>query len=224
MSVWAHPDDETFTCGGLMAMAVENGQSVICVTATRGEAGVQDESRWPAKKLGSIREFELKLALKELGITKHHWLNYNDGHCKDIPEQKATDKLLELIEKYRPNTILTFGPEGLTGHPDHQTISNWVDCATQGKSIQVYHAVEELESYEKFLRNADKKFNIYFNIDKPPVKNIVDCEIGINLDNKILAKKIKALHAMPSQTEALLSNISKENLELMFRCECFVAN
>lgn len=223
LSVWAHPDDETYTCGGLMAVAIENGQTVACVTATRGEAGVQDESRWPAKHLGRIREAELMAALNELGITNHHWLDYKDGCCCNVSEQEGGDRLVELINQYQPDTILTFGPDGLTGHPDHQTVSCWVDCATQGKSIAVYHAVEEERSYEDFLREADKQFNIYFNIDKPPVRNLNDCEIGLILGGDIIIKKFNALKAMPSQTEVLLTNTPKEHLKRMLRHECFVA-
>ena len=55
MGVWAHPDDETYSMAGIMATAVKNGQQVICVTATRGEAGVQDHLRWPAHKLAEDR-------------------------------------------------------------------------------------------------------------------------------------------------------------------------
>ena len=47
LSVWAHPDDETYLCGGLMADAVRRGNRVVCVTATRGELGSPDEERWP---------------------------------------------------------------------------------------------------------------------------------------------------------------------------------
>ncbi|MEK7602814.1 MAG: PIG-L family deacetylase [Patescibacteria group bacterium] len=222
LSVWAHPDDETYTCGGLMAVAVENGQKVVCVTATRGEAGVQDESRWPADQLGQIRETELMAALNELGITSHHWLDYKDGCCCDIPEQEGGDRLVELIDKYQPDTILTFGPDGLTGHPDHQSISCWVDCATQGKSVTVYHVVEESKTYEDFLQEANKQFNIYFNIDKPPVKKLDDCEIGLTLNGAVVLKKYNALKAMPSQMEALLKNTPKEHLKQMLRHECFV--
>lgn len=93
LSIWAHPDDETFCAGGLLAAAVNNGQTVACITATRGEAGVQDEARWPAEQLGDIREKELKAALKELGITNHHMLHYADGECAAVDSKAANKKL-----------------------------------------------------------------------------------------------------------------------------------
>ena len=47
LSIWAHPDDEAFLAGGIMAMAVDEGSRVVCVTATRGEAGSTDPERFP---------------------------------------------------------------------------------------------------------------------------------------------------------------------------------
>jgi LmbE family N-acetylglucosaminyl deacetylase len=58
LSVWAHPDDEAYLCGGIMAMATAAGSRVVCVTATRGELGVTDAERWPPDRLPAIREAE----------------------------------------------------------------------------------------------------------------------------------------------------------------------
>ena len=59
VSVWAHPDDEAYLCGGLMATAADAGLRVVCVTATRGELGVTDPVRWPPERMAEIREAEL---------------------------------------------------------------------------------------------------------------------------------------------------------------------
>src|SRR5690606_18492329 len=97
MGIWAHPDDEVMSCGGLLCAAAKNGQRLICITATQGEAGVQDESRWPASSLGEIRVQELRAAYQLLGVTEHHFLNYPDGGCKYIDHDDASAKLSELI-------------------------------------------------------------------------------------------------------------------------------
>ncbi len=222
MSVWAHPDDESFTAAGIMATAVKNGQPVICITATKGEAGIQDESRWPAAKLGQIRASELKQALKHIGISEHHWLDYHDGHCREVSRTEAVNKLKHLIEVYKPDTILTFGPDGITGHNDHQTVSMWVREATAGTNIDVYHSVEEKHRYSKYMVEADKKFNIYFNIDKPPVYSARRCAIAFKLPKNIVDKKYEALKSMPSQTEAMIKNTPRDTMEAMLGLECYV--
>src|SRR3954449_1481005 len=66
LSVWAHPDDETYLCAGLMADAIRRGNRVVCVTATRGELGSTDEERWPpGPALAEVRTQELMAALAE---------------------------------------------------------------------------------------------------------------------------------------------------------------
>src|SRR3954449_2116917 len=79
LGIWAHPDDEAYLTGGLMALARAAGRHVACVTATRGEFGTADPERWPPDRLGAERTRELARSLDVLGVTEHHWLGYADG-------------------------------------------------------------------------------------------------------------------------------------------------
>lgn len=205
MGIWAHPDDETFWMGGVMAVATANGQMVVCVTATKGERGVQDESRWPANELAEIRERELKASFAILGVSEHHWLGYIDGECEQVDSTEAALCLAELIKQYRPNTIISFGPDGMTGHPDHIATSKWALAARDlaGSDAQVYHAIQTKEQYEAML-DADKDHDIFFNVDEPCVCDREDCDIYFVLADEIYDKKYRALEAMPSQTDGLL--------------------
>ena len=221
LSIWAHPDDESFSCAGIMCAARANGQNVVCVTATKGEAGVQDESRWPADQLGEIRAEEMAEALQILGITQHYWLGYQDGHVAEVPESDAIERLKALIRLYQPNTILTFGPEGMTGHPDHCAISSFVMQAAAETSATVYHAVQLRSRYEH-LKAADERFNIFFNIDQPPLIEETQAAILFELPEECLIKKLAALQAMPSQTEAILTAIGPDVLKEMLGVEVFV--
>lgn len=206
MGIWAHPDDETFSMGGIMAKAIQNGQQVICITATRGEAGIQDESRWPAHKLADIRTKELEAAYKVLGIKNHFWLDYPDGGCADIDEDEAVERITKLIDTYKPDTIFTFGPDGLTGHTDHSTVSKWAVAATKRaiKKPALYFAIQTTQQYTATLE-ADKHLNVFFNIEKPPIKDDCDCDICFCLDHDCMQLKKQALAAMPSQTEKMLT-------------------
>src|ERR1700712_3425634 len=112
MGIWAHPDDDTYSMGGIMAAAIESGQKVCVITATRGEAGVQDESRWPREHLAEIRTHEMTEALKALGVTDHQWLDYPDGGCKDVSQSQAVQRIARVINRCKPDSILTFGPDG----------------------------------------------------------------------------------------------------------------
>jgi LmbE family N-acetylglucosaminyl deacetylase len=221
LSIWAHPDDESYSCAGIMCTAIENGQNVVCITATKGEAGVQDESRWPAAQLADIRADEMTAALKILGINQHYWLGYHDGHLSEVPEYDAVVRLKALIAHYQPNTILTFGPEGMTGHADHATISYWVQQATKEINVMVYHAVQIRSRYIHF-KAIDEQFNIFFNIEQPPLIEEHEAAILFELPETCLQKKYEVLKAMPSQTERMFSAVNKDLLDDMLELEAFV--
>ncbi len=216
MGVWAHPDDETFSMAGIMAMAAQNGQKVVCITATRGEAGVQDESRWPAHRLSDIRTNELKAALQVLGVTDHIFLDYADGGCADVDTSQAVQQITKLIDTYQPDTIFTFGPDGLTGHTDHCTVSAWTVGASKlaTKKPAVYFALQTTGQYDAMM-HADKHLNVFFNIDKPPTKDECDCDLCFCLDADYLALKMRALAAMPSQTDKFLTMFSDQLTDMI---------
>ncbi len=224
VGVWAHPDDESFLAGGILATAVRNGQKVVCITATRGEAGVQDENRWPPAQLAEIRTHEMEQGLHALGITDHHWFNYPDGGCADVPIHEVLPKLVALLKQYQPDTIITFGPEGMTGHPDHQTVSKWVNLATARlpKTPKVFHAVQLDEAYEKYFKDFDEQFDFFFKIDKPPLRPEAACDICYRLPKEVVACKCQALKAMPSQTAAMFRLVPEATMAAMLGIEAFV--
>src|ERR1700709_2753783 len=107
LSIWAHPGDEGYTCGAIMARAVSNGQRVICVTATRGELGSTDPDRWPSgPSLAEVRTGELAASLAVLGVTDHRWLDYPDGGCPDVDPLDAVSRLQAIVDECEPDTIL----------------------------------------------------------------------------------------------------------------------
>jgi LmbE family N-acetylglucosaminyl deacetylase len=132
LAVFAHPDDETFGAAGVMAAAVERGLPVTVVSATRGEAG---ESAIPGlddpERLGVVRERELREAMRQIGVSDVRLLGYRDSGMAGssfaehprafvrVPVETAAARLAAHIRSVRPHVIVTFGPEGLYGHPDH---------------------------------------------------------------------------------------------------------
>lgn len=222
-SVWAHPDDETFTSAGIISTAITNGQAVSCLTATKGEAGSQDESKWPRLTLGAVRAHELEVAMNIMGCRHYTLLDFPDGGCARVPLDEIVPKLRQMIIDFQPNTILTFGPDGITGHSDHIAVGQWVNEALKDSDldVSVYHPVEVRWKYDKYMKAMDKKLNIYFNIDEPPIKDPEECNIYYELAPEVRAKKSQALAAMPSQTETLLKYYESD-LDEIFSVEAFV--
>lgn len=225
MGIWAHPDDETFMVGGLLALAAANGQGVVCITATKGEAGVQDAARWAPEQLGEIRAGELAAALNILGVGTHAWLGYDDGGCTSVPEAEAVNRLVEYIDQYKPDSIITFPPDGLTGHDDHVTVSRWATLAAERASHtpKVWYAVHTEEVYDAAFKGIHESMNVYFNIDMPTFVPESACDVALTLPDDILDKKLRALQAMPSQYEAFFNGISQQDAELAFESEGLVA-
>ena len=120
--ILAHPDDESFAVGGTLAKYAHQGIQVVLLTATRGEVGIPGTEPETA---GKIREKELLQAAKHLGI-EVHFLDYQDGDLSKVNPQKLLEHIACWIDTVQPQVILTFGPDGVSGHPDHVTISNTV--------------------------------------------------------------------------------------------------
>jgi len=123
--ILAHPDDESFAVGGTLAKYAHQDVQVILLCATRGEAGIQGVK---PEEAGDIRERELRQAAEHLGI-EVYFLGYQDGGLANTPPEMLLETIACWIDLVQPQVILTFGPEGISGHPDHVTISRIVTQA-----------------------------------------------------------------------------------------------
>lgn len=210
LGVWAHPDDESWCAAGVMAAATGNGQRVVCVTATLGDAGItSDEARWPKARLGEIRRQELETSLDILGIKEHIWLDYPDGQLASADSTEATGQLLNIIHDVRPDTILTFGPDGLTGHPDHVTIYRWTKQAVErsGLPTELYSVIELKETYESPITKAcDERFDIYFNIETPQTVPASEADLLFELEPDLQETKLRSLAAHECQMDRMLND------------------
>jgi LmbE family N-acetylglucosaminyl deacetylase len=126
LAVFAHPDDESFAVGGTLAKYAAEGVEVVIVSATRGETGIRGVD---ASEAAALREAELRGAAAELGVSRVVFLGYPDGGLADIDPDGAVSRLMALLRELRPQVVITFGPDGISGHPDHVTVSRWVTAA-----------------------------------------------------------------------------------------------
>ena len=131
LGIWAHPDDEAYLSGGLMALARDNGQRVVCVTATRGELGTPDPVAWPPDRLAAERTREMARCLDD--PRRHASTTGSATATAAVRRPTRRGAVAQLCDvdrtRSRPDTVLTFGPDGVTGHPDHRTVSAWAGAA-----------------------------------------------------------------------------------------------
>jgi len=123
LAVFAHPDDETFRCGGTLALLARQGIRVQVMTATRGQAGSRgDPPLCSPEELPAVRERELRCACAALGILPPILLNHQDGHLSEADPRAIVNEILAVADELGPQVILTYGPDGVSGHPDHIAI------------------------------------------------------------------------------------------------------
>ncbi len=124
MFIFAHPDDESFTCGGtLTELAKAKDTKTILYSATPGDAGKCGEPPLcQVDELAEVRKKELEEASKLLGIDELHIGDYQDGKLNKLPDDELKNDVLKRIEAVQPDVVITFPPHGLSGHPDHKAI------------------------------------------------------------------------------------------------------
>ena len=125
LGVFAHPDDEVFCAGGTLAKYVSHGSEAMVVSATHGEAGqIRDAAAATRHTLGPVRERELRQACSILGVQHTLCLDYSDGELTEVDRVALSDDIFRIVRDFRPDVVITFGPEGAYGHPDHIAISD----------------------------------------------------------------------------------------------------
>ncbi|MGH2634582.1 MAG: PIG-L deacetylase family protein [Actinomycetota bacterium] len=211
LGVWAHPDDETYLSAGLMARAVRGGSRVVCVTATRGEGGSMDEERWPPESMGEVRTAELERSLGIIGVTEHHWLDLPDIDMETGLPEEGYARVRDLVADVRPDTVLTFGPDGMTGHEAHKSVSRWATDAVREAGTpgaRVLYACVTPEWAEEFVPVWEP-----FNVFLPGTPHVVPREelaIHYELPPDVLETKVQAINAHVSQIAAILEAVGDE--------------
>lgn len=132
MAIVAHPDDESLGLGGTLAKYAAEDVETYVVCGTRGERGRfgNADVRPAPDEIGRVREAELRAAARELGVKEVHFLDYLDKDLDQAEPDEAIGRIVAHLRRVRPQVVLTFGPEGGYGHPDHIAISQFATAAT----------------------------------------------------------------------------------------------
>lgn len=217
LGVWAHPDDDIYLTAGLMAASVRAGDRVVDVTATRGEGGSMDHERWPPEKMAEIRTRELMRSLEILGVTEHRFLNGPVDVDMDSPlDGSGAHQVRQIMEEVQPDTVLTFGPEGMTGHQGHKDVCRWATEAfheVAKPGARLMYATYTPEWVEGWMEQLEP-FNI-FRPGTPPLTPTEELAISYMLPEDILDLKFEAIKAHESQVEGLVHVFGDRMREFM---------
>ena len=208
LAVFAHPDDESFAVGGTLAKYAAEGVEIVIVSATRGGIGIPGVD---AIKAATIRESELRKAAAELGASEVRFLGYLDGTLPDVELDAAVARLVALLRELRPQVLVTFGPDGISGHPDHVTVSQWVTVAfdtLDGPDApwKLYYVVPSLATQQSCQVT-----------DPPPLPTDA---VGVDVET-YLETKVRAMQAHASQKPPYPGDPAQEARKLVYH-EWFV--
>jgi LmbE family N-acetylglucosaminyl deacetylase len=221
LSVWAHPDDETYLAAGLMSAAADAGQRVVCVSATAGELGTTDPAAWPPRRLARLRRWEAVAAMTVLGVTEHRILGLPDGGLAAIDQDHGMAIAADLLDEIRPDTIVTFGADGITFHRDHIAVSRWITAAwrKRGQIEQLLYPTRTVGHLERFAAFYEGAYMTDERLTGVPDDELA---LALHLTGAALDRKLAALASMASQTRVVVSAIGDETYAAMAADEQFV--
>ena len=222
LSIWAHPDDETFLAAGVMAAAADRGDRVVCISATAGERGTSDPEAWPPTRLGRRRHWEAAAAMAVLGVGEHRILGLPDGALADH-DGDGLALVGDLLDEIEPDTILTFGPDGMTFHPDHVAVSRWVTAAWRARrgSSRLLHATSTVEQLGRF-GHLYEDWGVYMTDERPVGAPADQLAVHVRLDGWQLDRKLTALAAMSSQTGRVMADFDPDLFAALVADEAFL--
>lgn len=178
----AHPDDEALLTAGTMARANAEGQRVVLVTATAGEAGLADTNL--VAGLGDRRRAELEQSGRILGSSRIEMLGYADsgldGHSPvdggsafaEVDVAVVAARLAEILQEEQAHTLVVYDPAGGYGHPDHVHVH---DCGVAAAELiglrRVYAATAPREPFRWGIRLADRVATLPEDFDRTQFEN-----------------------------------------------------
>ena len=151
LGMFAHPDDEVFCGGGLFAEMSQRGAAVRIVSVTKGEAGQIRSGIARRQNLGEVRTAELQASAAVLGVIDVRTHDRGDGQLTGQRSDELIDIVRQEITEFDPDVVITFGPDGAYGHPDHITVSDVTTQAGLETGTPVYQAAFPQQGHHLLL-------------------------------------------------------------------------
>ncbi len=223
LGVWAHPDDEAYLSAGLMARVADAGGSVTVLTATRGEKGTDDPAKYDSDVFGAARERELRASLATLGVTDVRFTGLRDGECDIADDESVISLIVRTIHDVEPDAVVTFGPDGITHHPDHRAVSRWTTEAWRRASFGELFYAAMTHDHVALHREMHDRLGLFADVPggRPASVGRAMIRLECELDEAELGRKRRALAAHGSQTDGLADVLGEAVYRTWWRSERF---
>jgi LmbE family N-acetylglucosaminyl deacetylase len=250
MAVHAHPDDEAVSTGGILHKYSGMGVRTVLVTCTGGEFGDGDGGVKPGQPghepeaVKRIRRLELEASCRQLRVSHLELLGYHDsgmvewdragtpGSFAGSALSEEVDRLSRLIERYRPEVVVTYAEDGGYGHPDHirtHEVTRGAVLAT-GIPNKLYYTVFPKSLAARVLRQMKQMGidpwevgELDFDPDDPPF-GVADDLITSTIDvTEDVTAKLAAVRAHSSQMDnAFFANLPSRVAPLILGHEHYI--
>jgi LmbE family N-acetylglucosaminyl deacetylase len=244
MAVHAHPDDEAISTGGILARYSDEGVRTVLVTCTNGELGDAPGGIKPGDaghhedEIVTLRLAELRKSCEVLGIEHLELLGYHDSGMMGWPSNddprafwhadvnEAAAKLAALMERYRPQVVVTYDENGFYGHPDHIQANRvtLAAAATTGIPQKLYYpAVSKGMIAELGKKLAERGIDPFFGDEEPDF--LVPTEVITTVVDvaPFADRKFDSLSAHASQGENIpFLSMGRELFKEIFSFETFI--
>jgi len=245
MAVHAHPDDECLSTGGVLARYTGEGIRTVLVTCTNGEQGDGPGGIKPGDPghddaaVAELRLSELRASVQHLGIDHLELLGYRDsgmdgwdgnGHADafaNVPLDAAAARLAELMERYRPDVVVTYDETGGSGygHPDHVRTHQITVAATEATGIPAklyYTAIPRasIKGMFDYMRESGMDLDFAPPEDFGTPDELVTTVVDVS---PYVERKFKALSSHASQGDSIfLLQMPAEVQQQAFAHEAFI--
>ena len=195
LGVFAHPDDETSASAGTMVKWIENGHQAYVITATGGELGSLGTGGLTItrKDLPKVRIGELRKNLEMFGVQPPITLGYRDQELNKVDTTLLTTQVFEVMCEVTPSVVASFGPSGISNHPDHIAIHH-ATCNAYSKYI-TQERNKPLLLYPSIPSKMAQEYNLDLSDDELRMDIVLDINSSINY-------KIQGLKNYRSQQDA----------------------
>jgi LmbE family N-acetylglucosaminyl deacetylase len=249
MAVHAHPDDEASSTGGVLAKYADEGIRTVLVTCTNGEFGDTPDGVKPGddghdeQAVAQIRLDELRESCKHLAVSELELLGYHDSGMPDweykdrpdafcnVPQSVVAGRIGALIERYRPQVVITYDADGAYQHPDHVHAARCAVAAVEATGIpdKLYLTAMRRSNWRELwdaLRERGVEVPDFSNIDEDMLRQMEETErrITTTVDIRdVLDRKRAALLSHASQIrESWFSKIPPDLAVRVFGVESFI--
>jgi LmbE family N-acetylglucosaminyl deacetylase len=198
LAVCAHPDDESFGLGGILATLTKAGLSCAVICFTHGEASVLSAG---LVDLAAVRAQELAAAAGVLGLTDADLLDYPDGHLAEVPVGVLAEEIRRLVRVTQAGTLLVFDEGGITGHPDHRQATAAALLAAERDDLTVLAWAVPIdvavalnaEFGAAFLGRAAVDIDLSIEVDRHTQRAAISCHASQSTDNPVLWRRLELL-------------------------------